>query len=757
MPSNEMNPVLDVLSDTQTLKISIGSRPHPSIGDIAFASIDYAGNPGELIKYVFDELGYDANEQYFDAKDLEKGYRLVEPSGLTPVILVVTNKNFGTLELKQNLDNALNAHEGLIANKTLWVPLMGSGKGGLKEEESLEATLIRFRSFSLDVKGKIHIILSIPYDRESKQYEFLYRVAKDSADYLMEQQKAKEEQKAKKVDSKKTVRKSGPFTPWEAPLETPKISPDEPVPEPDPKKDPLPSDSVPMHLDSPSDEDRLSRRPFANALALHMKKIWRENKSVSGDDSKADQAFMLHIYGQWGSGKTSLLNFLKTKLKENETGKKDEQWIVIDFNSWQHQHIDPPWWPLLDNIFRQSKTQVPYFKAKWINFAEHYRRLETGNAPLILSIFLLFVIIIVSLMCGVTINDVLGFDLKGVPTLFGAVTTIWAFMTGFGKTLLPGSSKAAKACLEFTPDPMRRLSVHFDKLLKSIERPVAVFIDDLDRCRPEYVVGLLEGIQTMFRNSQVLYVVAADRKWISTCFEEQYESFSKTRQRPGHCLGYMFVEKAFQLSTRIPRVSQHALKEYWEYLLYTKKDGAPEKIVENEEKAKREFAELSTEDQILDKINEQIEKNKDKNEGSIPAHVIRNAAMHKLSERKISEKIEHALEDYADLMEPNPRAMKRLVNYYSVYRNATLAEGETIERETLVRWLVLSNRWPLLAEFFENNPDKIEFLGKSSKSDFKGMPDDLVVLFDDAEVIKVKGKLDAKAIRQCTGHSLSEG
>jgi KAP family P-loop domain len=47
--------------------------------------------------------------------------------------------------------------------------------------------------------------------------------------------------------------------------------------------------------------------------------------------------------------------------------------------------------------------------------------------------------------------------------------------------------------------------------VKTVNRPVVVFVDDLDRCESKYVVEFLEGIQTLFREAPITYVVAADR------------------------------------------------------------------------------------------------------------------------------------------------------------------------------------------------------------------------------------------------------
>lgn len=110
--------------------------------------------------------------------------------------------------------------------------------------------------------------------------------------------------------------------------------------------------NVPIHLDEPSEIDKLSREAFAQVLANHLRNILVENKQ-SG-------AFLLNITGPWGSGKTSFLKYLSNYLEGSEDPKMSDtdKWIVINFNAWQHQHCDPPWWSLMNTIYEQALREL---------------------------------------------------------------------------------------------------------------------------------------------------------------------------------------------------------------------------------------------------------------------------------------------------------------------------------------------------------------------------------------------------------------
>lgn len=80
-----------------------------------------------------------------------------------------------------------------------------------------------------------------------------------------------------------------------------------------------------MHSDSPvskQEEDAFQRFPFANRIATVI-------KGHKGTDS-----FVVGVYGRWGEGKSSVLNFIKNELTE------DGNTIVIDFNPWMFANED---------------------------------------------------------------------------------------------------------------------------------------------------------------------------------------------------------------------------------------------------------------------------------------------------------------------------------------------------------------------------------------------------------------------------------
>src|SRR5690606_20093890 len=80
-------------------------------------------------------------------------------------------------------------------------------------------------------------------------------------------------------------------------------------------------------------------------------------------------SFMIHLQGAWGDGKSTFLNLI-----ENNLNNGDNKWVVVKFNAWQHQHLNPPWWPFLDQIYEQSKNKVGVLNGPLLRIREKYRR-----------------------------------------------------------------------------------------------------------------------------------------------------------------------------------------------------------------------------------------------------------------------------------------------------------------------------------------------------------------------------------------------
>lgn len=546
-------------------------------------------------------------------------------------------------------------------------------------------------------------------------------------------------------------------------------------------------DLVPTHPDRPAVVDELGRQAFAQALAVRLRRMRLEDDQAS---------FMLHIYGPWGSGKSFILHFMSQELRT----KGPRPWVVVEFNAWQHQRTGPPWWWLINSVFQQGVQQLRTIQRRrsadspvrdrlgtltlilrdWARYLqlvvqEHaWRFLKTGRTLYLLALALIFGSIWLVASLGLfnldpaqtdqatrigTVTRALYANIEGISGIFTVITAGWAIVTGISRSLLPASTQAAEDFMRSTRDPMQVLTQHFNYLVDKLRYPVAVFIDDLDRCQGSYVVDLLEGIQTLFREAPVAYVVAADRRWVCTSYEKGYEDFADVVKEPGRTIGYLFLEKTFQLSTPVPVLSPTVKAEFWQRLLQVTQHEDGDDSARRLEAARRSVREAlrsaRTEEDIRRIALQPSESD------PIVRQAYREEAVIRLGTAEVEAHTEHALKDFADLLEPNPRAMKRLVNAYGVRRSVDWLAGGNTNSEQLALYTILELRWPLLAEYLAEHPSMVEHIGSDRSleniPETKKVPENVRTLFTDQDVLDVilgrtvAAFLDEAAIRACAG------
>ncbi len=450
-----------------------------------------------------------------------------------------------------------------------------------------------------------------------------------------------------------------------------------------------------INSDSVVSDDLLNREPFAHFLALKFSKLWNSHYS----DSEVKKGFVTHLYGEWGAGKSTFLELLKNELVA--VGTKDSKgWVVVEFNAWENQHVNPTWWPLMNTIISGAIKQNSSLRngfSIWLKLKELLRKLTSGWGA---DLWALSVILLLSLVAFAFLPSDTSWS-ESLAQLKVPLTTITIGITllvSIFRSLLPNTSYSAELYQRFTKDPLSKVRRHFSKFLDDIDRPIMVYIDDLDRCREGEVVAILESLHLLFNDKRVFYIVAADKKWISSCFQYEYKNI--VDESDNGLTGFMFVEKLFQLSIGLPVISNSNKRMFLEILLG---------------KGKKETFNLS--DQEKEKV-QQSNKYKDFSSMNLEnPFLLKMALEHSLSD-EFEKDIEHRLLRYCDFLQPNPRFIKLLVNTFGVNAVIAMTSGIRLDDkvcEDIVAWTILSLRYPLIAQDIVESDLSIEDFVESNQ------------------------------------------
>jgi hypothetical protein len=292
-------------------------------------------------------------------------------------------------------------------------------------------------------------------------------------------------------------------------------------------------------------------------------------------------------------------------------------------------------------------------------------------------------------------------EIQNILQTLATVGTFLSALVAFIFGLLRQPAKGPTSELsDSTRDPMRRVSRRFEQVIYSLgERSnshVAVFIEDLDRCESAYVVELLEGIQTLFRNAPVCYIVAADQRWLLTSFAEVYGPLATSLEENGRPTGYEFIEKAFQLTTSVPPINT----EHYLQLLLERRKNQPKGST-------RSLTTGTLGDVLLKTLLEVLEKE-----------------------------------------QVNPRTLNRIVDACIFRQQMSNGKVKTVAaQEQLVLWTLIDVHWPLLAEVLGKYPELLDYaISRDMELISKLVPEHLLGLFYEETVLDVFKRLEKQSI-----------
>jgi KAP family P-loop domain len=361
-------------------------------------------------------------------------------------------------------------------------------------------------------------------------------------------------------------------------------------------------ETVPTHTDNPARVDELGRKALARILDRRIRdiRVEEERNAATEPDTRARRGFLVHIHAPWGAGKTTLLNLLADELR------KEPRWIVVNFNAWRHQRIVPPWWWLMTTMYSESVRELDSFRRRRgiaLRLREWFWRVKggwPGFLVLVLGAGVLVLIWKAGFLRGLSGEKLFSVEtlkafLIAAAAIVTPILTLWGFVRGVSRWVFATSARGARQFIDNSRDPMQLVHEHVQDLVEWSGFDVVVMIDDLDRCKGPYVVELLEGIQTLFRDVPLAFAVAADRDWLADSYADEYATFVSSGTEPGRPLGYLFLEKTFQISAGLPPVGPQ-LDRFWNRLLRSPTLPSEKELDRAREEAARELAGRSLEE-----------------------------------------------------------------------------------------------------------------------------------------------------------------
>lgn len=237
--------------------------------------------------------------------------------------------------------------------------------------------------------------------------------------------------------------------------------------------------------------------------------------------------FTVGIFGEWGTGKTSLMRMIEKYLQDRD----EKSTITIWFNAWRFERDEHPLIPLVAHIVQEVKKKKSFTSS-----------LADGGKSLLEA-------------------------LRAVA--YGVSAKAKLNMPGFAEI---EAAFVAKDMIErseqLTSDPLLDRSLYYDafnslsKVNFGGSKRVVIFVDDLDRCLPDMALKLLESIKLIFSQPSFVFVIGASRTVLEGYIQYRYEQEYGLSNFDGRS----YFDKIIQLPFHIPPHSGR-IKQFSESLI----------------------------------------------------------------------------------------------------------------------------------------------------------------------------------------------
>ncbi|MFQ6082267.1 MAG: P-loop NTPase fold protein, partial [Candidatus Aminicenantia bacterium] len=237
---------------------------------------------------------------------------------------------------------------------------------------------------------------------------------------------------------------------------------------------------------------------------------------------KIESPHPIGIYGGWGSGKTTLKNFIIESI-ENDPNTTI---FPIDFNAWENEQQAGLLIPLLNKLFKtagfKGEKAKKIFSVLTMSFSDIFLKLATVKL--------------------LSVKDFINFE-KYVDENFLKYSEYF--------------DKLGKARNDFKD--------LINQIIKNKKKgKVAIFVDELDRCNPDNAIRLLESIKNFFNVKGCVFIILVDDEILASYINKKYENTAMN--------GHLYLEKIVNTKFRIPKISLEKITKLFNQFAIIKPD-----------------------------------------------------------------------------------------------------------------------------------------------------------------------------------------
>ncbi len=358
----------------------------------------------------------------------------------------------------------------------------------------------------------------------------------------------------------------------------------------------------------------------------------------------------LGVFGDWGGGKSSLLQMARAELE------RDEGILVLSFNGWLFEGYEDAKSALMGTILdeiAENKRFLPAVKDKAVALlkkVEWFRLLGTAGKYALAT----------ALAGPVGLGLAAGTDAASAvaQTLMKSKELE---VEQLAKLFRPeGGQELRRAIRDFRSD-------FADLLAETKLKMLVVIIDDLDRCLPDTIIETLEAIKLFLFVPRTAFILGADERLVKYAVRRRFPELPGERAE----VGRDYLEKLVQFPIRVPPLGRAEMEAYIN-LLFAKLAGmtAPQF-----DQARQAAVSCDAKSLLEVRFNYGV------------AHKILGTVPPALSERlSLAQRIAPVL---ATGLNGNPRQCKRFLNALMLRLDMASSRGIDLKQRVLAKLMLL--------------------------------------------------------------------
>jgi hypothetical protein len=251
------------------------------------------------------------------------------------------------------------------------------------------------------------------------------------------------------------------------------------------------------------------------------------------------------VFGDWGSGKSSLIQMVHAKLEETDQDKKDI--LVLTFNGWLFEGYEDARTALMSTILDEVATK---------------RTLTAKGKKLALK---LLGRINYMRVLGAGAKAAIAFGVGGPAGLGLSVgTDLAAKAAEFLKKGEELGEEDFKKFIKEEPAQEARRNIRefrkdFEEFIDDTKlKALVVTIDDLDRCMPDTIIETLEAIKLFLYAHKTAFILGADERLVKYAVRRRFPELPGERVE----VGRDYLEKLVQFPIRMPPLGRTEIETY---------------------------------------------------------------------------------------------------------------------------------------------------------------------------------------------------